>query len=185
MFALRRRRVHRSRPDGFSPRRAPLRRRSDGTPSSAATAGFTLLEVMVAMAILGYSVVALIEVFGHGLRTTQMVAKRTHMALEARRILDQVLRSQSLEELEDEGQDEERNLAWQISVVPLYEDEDPFFETLMTPGESADTNPFSATEPRIRYQVDVWVRWPAENPSAAFQLTTFRAQKEPAAGGGF
>lgn len=52
--------------------------------------GFTLLEVAVAMAIVGLGVVTLLEIFSLGLRLTARSSERTETVRHAREVMDEV-----------------------------------------------------------------------------------------------
>jgi len=67
--------------------RAPLKRQD----------GFTLLEVVVAMAIVGLGVVTLLELFSLGLRLMSRSTDRTRSSFELRRAMDESLIRQKLD----------------------------------------------------------------------------------------
>lgn len=61
-------------------------------------AGFTLLEIAVAMAILGMGVVACLQVFGASLRLEESASRRTRAVLAARVAMDGLLSRDVLSE---------------------------------------------------------------------------------------
>ena len=115
--------------------------------SPAKDAGFTLLEVLVALAILSVAVVASIQGFAQGLRLLKLSGDHQHAML----LADQKAREIVVPtEGRDEGQDERggTTFAW---------------ETITTPVEAPDLIPTTGTAaPLWRvYQIAVHVRWAA------------------------
>ena len=108
----------RLRPEGSSGRRQSSRKRQSG---------FTLLEVVVAMAIVTLGVVALFEVFSLGLRLgAKSVAKTEAVAL-SRQVIDEALVLRKVREGVEEGSfgGEHR---WKLQVEPFQTEENPFPE---------------------------------------------------------
>ena len=107
--------------------------------------GFTLLEVLVALAILSVAVVASIQGFAQGLRLLKLAGDHQHAML----LADQKAREIVVPtEGRDEGQEERAGttFAW---------------ETITTPVEAPDLIPTTGTAPaqwRV-YQILVHVRW--------------------------
>lgn len=64
---------------------------------SRAAAGFTLLEVAVALAILGAGVVTCLQIFSASLRLQSRASRETRAVLMARAAIDQLLVRQDLE----------------------------------------------------------------------------------------
>jgi prepilin-type N-terminal cleavage/methylation domain-containing protein len=56
-----------------------------------AAAGFTLLEIMVSLAILGIGVVATMQIFGGSLRLQDRASRETRAVLYARALMDELL----------------------------------------------------------------------------------------------
>ena len=83
--------------------------------------GFTLLEVVVAMAIVGLGVVTLLEVFSLGLRLATSSAARTDAVAYSRQVMDGVLIRKSLDPRGDAGSFG-RNHRWQIDLRHLRDD---------------------------------------------------------------
>lgn len=80
-------------------------------------AGFTLLEVVVAMAIVGLGVVTLLEVFSSGLRLGARSGARTEALAYGRQIMDEALIDRRGEG-GGEGAIGER-LSWRLEARPL------------------------------------------------------------------
>jgi len=84
-----------------------------------AAKGFTLLEVVVAMAIVGLGVVTLLELFSMGLRLGARSAARTEANSYARQVMDEVLARRTLENGTERGRaDANRRWTLQIQSVP-------------------------------------------------------------------
>ncbi|MAE70883.1 MAG: hypothetical protein CME06_10490 [Gemmatimonadetes bacterium] len=137
--------------------------------------GFTLLEIMVAAAILAYAVASVLGVFGEGIRSGRWSTERTHAMLQARSIMDDLLRQSTFEELEESEETEDGRYLWTIRIGLEEDDEDT--EDAKTPKSAED--PFGGRmEPEIeRYRIDVLVEWPPDEPRARARLITTQTQK--------
>ncbi|MFQ5539229.1 MAG: prepilin-type N-terminal cleavage/methylation domain-containing protein [Candidatus Binatia bacterium] len=82
--------------------------------------GFTLLEVVVAMAIVGLGVVTLLELFSLNLRLGARSAERTEATAYGRQRMDEVLIRRDIKEGK-EIQSSERNGRWSLTVEPSQE----------------------------------------------------------------
>jgi len=60
-------------------------------PGKRTSAGFTLLEVVVAMAIVGLGVVTVMEVFSLGLRLNRTSSEKTETVAVGRQVFDRIL----------------------------------------------------------------------------------------------
>ena len=60
-------------------------------PGKRTSAGFTLLEVVVAMAIVGLGVVTVMEVFSLGLRLSRTSSEKTETVAVGRQVFDRIL----------------------------------------------------------------------------------------------
>jgi prepilin-type N-terminal cleavage/methylation domain-containing protein len=80
--------------------------------------GFTLLEVVIAMAIVGLGVVALMEIFSLGLRLTTASAARTEAVAYSRQVMDEFLVRQMFDGRADAGSIGKTH-RWQVDVQPL------------------------------------------------------------------
>ncbi|HKY07144.1 MAG TPA: prepilin-type N-terminal cleavage/methylation domain-containing protein [Candidatus Binatia bacterium] len=65
--------------------------------------GFTLLEVLVAMTIVGLGVVTLLQVFSSGLRLQARSTNRTEAMVAGARVMDELLARKRLEEGSERG----------------------------------------------------------------------------------
>lgn len=84
---------------------------------SARQCGFTLLEILVAMTIVGLGVVTVIEIFSMGLRLGSRSADQTEAMTYGRQVMDDFLVTTKLEQGSEQGslQDVGR---WKVFVRP-------------------------------------------------------------------
>jgi prepilin-type N-terminal cleavage/methylation domain-containing protein len=80
--------------------------------------GFTLLEIVVAMTIVGLGVVTLLEVFSSGLRLGARSQDRTEVITQGRQVMDQFLAGRTLAEGTVQGIIGE-NGRWKLQVQPV------------------------------------------------------------------
>lgn len=114
-------------------------------------AGFTLLEVLIALAILGLAVVASIQGFAQGLRLLKLAGDHQHAML----LADQKAR-EVVTPVEGREQGTEGAFAWERTIFPV---PTPELAALGTP-------------PRWRvYQIAVQVRW---DERRQVEVTTLR-----------
>ena len=83
--------------------------------------GFTLLEVVVAMAIVGLGVVTLLEIFSLGLRLATRSFTKTEAIVYSRQVMDEVLIRREIQEGGEEGSLGEGH-RWSLQVEPLREE---------------------------------------------------------------
>jgi general secretion pathway protein I len=135
-------------------------RRGPGRPRARWSAGFTLLEVLVAFAILSVAVVAVIQGFAQGLRLLKVAGDHQRAVLladqKAREVVAPV-------EAHDKGQD--GAFDWERTV------------TVVT---APDLERTPATRKWRVYQIDVKVRW---GDTRAVQVVTLRTLAEQPEGG--
>ncbi|MFQ5850844.1 MAG: prepilin-type N-terminal cleavage/methylation domain-containing protein [Candidatus Binatia bacterium] len=90
--------------------------------------GFTLLEVVVAMAIVGLGVVTLLEIFSLGLRLGANSSERTEAVSYARQVMDEVLIRGGVGEGKEKGSFGER-YRWILQVAPFQEESELLLST--------------------------------------------------------
>ncbi|HEX2261829.1 MAG TPA: type II secretion system protein [Candidatus Binatia bacterium] len=88
--------------------------------ASSLSAGFTLLEVVVAMTIVGIGVVTLLETFSSGLRLGSRSSSATQAMAYGRQAMDEILLRRKIEEGAQQGvfNDQTR---WRLGVEPVRE----------------------------------------------------------------
>ncbi len=79
------------------------------------TRGFTLIEVIVALAVLGIGLVVIIELFSGGLRLGKTSEEYTHAVAYARMKLEEISLAEQLQEGEEEG-DFDSRFHWRLGV---------------------------------------------------------------------
>ena len=89
----------------------------------AANAGFTLLEVMVALAVLAVGIVAVLELFGGGLRLTAKSSRRTQAVVYAQNVMDRLLAQSTLDDGDDGGQFP-GGFSWHAQVYEIRPDDE-------------------------------------------------------------
>jgi len=82
--------------------------------------GFTLIEVLVALTILGLGVVTLLQIFSLGLRLDARSAVRTESAADGARVLDELLARKKLPQGDESGTFG-ANGRWQAQVQTVRE----------------------------------------------------------------
>lgn len=89
------------------------------------SAGFTLIEVAIAMAIVGIGVVTAIELFSAALKTEQSAGVRARAVVRARGLMDQTMTIPELQPGQDVGQWED-GYHWerQVREAPEFLDEE-------------------------------------------------------------
>jgi general secretion pathway protein I len=88
------------------------------TPKRCASAGFTLIEIVIAFAIAALSMVALMRIFNNGLTVTERAGDLTHATLIAQSKLAQVGTEFPLEDGGQNGEVLEGRYRWQITITP-------------------------------------------------------------------
>lgn len=90
---------------------------------SSLSAGFTLLEVVVAMTIVGIGVVTLLEIFSTGLRLGSRSSATTEAMTYGRQAMDEILLRRKIEEGALQGSLNER-ARWKLGIEPVREPSD-------------------------------------------------------------
>jgi prepilin-type N-terminal cleavage/methylation domain-containing protein len=94
-----------------------------GRNLSSHPGGFTLLEVVVAMTIVGIGVVTLLEIFSSGLRLGSRSSAATEAMTYGRQAMDEILLRQKIEEGAQQGSLNERT-RWKLGIEPVRESSD-------------------------------------------------------------
>ena len=90
---------------------------------SSLSAGFTLLEVVVAMTIVGIGVVTLLEIFSMGLRLGSRSSAATEAMTYGRQAMDEILLRRKIEEGAQQGAVNEK-IRWKLGIGPVREPSD-------------------------------------------------------------
>jgi general secretion pathway protein I len=128
--------------------------------------GFTLVEIVVAMAVLGISLVLVIELFSGGLRLGRASEEYTLAGQLARQKMEELSLSRELKEGVEEGEFEGTSYRWQMEVKRV---------ELLPAAMETDYRP-----PMDLYQVQVRVLWKSGAKERATRIETFKAVKPEA-----
>ena len=138
-------------------------------PAPRRQRGFTLIEIVVAFAILSLGLGIAMQIAGGAMRNARQAATRTDAALHAQSLLDTVGVGERLEEGTSDGEFGE-TFRWTLTAEP-YEIES---ETPIEPGLSAVQ----------LYRLELVVTWQAGNKEQQASFVTLRAlTPDPGAGG--
>lgn len=124
--------------------------------------GFTLLEVMVAIAILGIGLLVILQLFSEGLRSVSTSDDYTAATIYAKERMAEALTSSELTATTKEGLSENSKFQWKVEVTPY-------------PMELLRNNlPFSI------YRIKVAITWPGRLGKKGIELETLKtvAQKQ-------
>lgn len=120
--------------------------------------GFTLLEVMVALAIMGMGLVLIMQLFAGGLRSVKVSEDYTIGVLYARQKMEQAFFAEKPEDAVGSGAIENTQYTWEAEVLPY------------SLGEEGDDR-YAAV---VTYLLKVRVKWPGFMQEKAVELTTLR-----------
>jgi len=129
--------------------------------------GFTLLEVLVAMAILGVGLIVIIELFSGGLRLGRTAEEYTRAVGYARMKLEEISLAKTLEEGIEEGEFD-REYRWQVEVKKV---------DLLPPGKETSYQP-----PVALYWVRIEVLWKSGIRERTTALESYRVLKAEESG---
>jgi general secretion pathway protein I len=111
--------------------------------------GFTLLEVMVALAILGIGIVSVLELFAGSARLGVKASRYTLAAIYAQNVMNHLFAQPSLNDGE-EGGELPGGYAWRARVQEIHPDDD---HARLQPNRQNQTDQFHLKE------IEVSVRW--------------------------
>jgi general secretion pathway protein I len=126
------------------------------------TTGFTLIEVVVAMAILGVALTVIIELFSGGLRLARTSAEYTKAVNYARMKMEEMAVKQTMEEGTQEGEFD-HTFRWQVETKKV---------DVLSIEKGVDFKP-----PTELFQVKVNVLWKSGSRERSTYLETYRTIK--------
>jgi len=132
--------------------------------------GFTLLEVAIALAILGVGVVTVLELFSAALRMESSAGTRARAVVYARGLLDQTLALPELRAGSDRG-NFDAMYRWEVTVreAPEFTDQGPGLSQ-----SQHDLGPKNPTD-LVMYDIEVSVLWTeAANREGVYAIHTLR-----------
>ena len=137
-------------------------RHHGGRSCPRTAAGFSLIEIVAAFAILALGMGLCMEIATSAMRQSRQAAEYTQAALNAKSLLDTVGIAERLEEGSDSGEFDER-YRWELSVIP-YESE--------VGAESGLDATASGVE---LYRLELLVTWQAGRGQREARFATLRA----------
>jgi general secretion pathway protein I len=131
------------------------------SPPTMATAGFTLLEVMIALIIAGLAAAALFASAGSGLQATRNAAMYDQAIVRAKSRLAAATHGTRLAPGDWRG-DDGGGFRWHLRVAPVAS------TSLRPPGKAGSR----AATPVVLYGVSVWVGWADGDTQRQVRLDT-------------
>ncbi len=125
--------------------------------------GFTLIEVIVALAILGVGLTVIIELFSGGLRLARASMEYTKAVNYARMKMEEVTLKPAVQEGTERGESEDGAFRWQLGVKKM---------DVLSIDKSVDYRP-----PVDLFQVKIDVFWGAGAKERSASIESFRAIK--------
>jgi general secretion pathway protein I len=135
-----------------------------------AARGFTLLEVAIALAILGIGVVTVLELFSAGLRMEAGAGTRARAVVYARGLFDQTMALSEIQPGSDRGRFDDA-FHWEVTVreAPEYTDQ----------AEKKDLDLRSGSD-LVMYEIEVSVLWPqTADREGVYSIRTLRLAPRP------
>jgi general secretion pathway protein I len=133
--------------------------------------GFTLLEVLISMAILAICLTIILQLFSGALRSAGISRHYVRAVLKAREKMETILMFPQLYETEYSGEDDD-GFRWTLTVRRERDGEDEDEEG----GSDRETSPLQRA--LTMFRIDVTVRWGEGSAARSFSLTTLKAAKE-------
>ncbi len=128
--------------------------------------GFTLLEILLAISILGVAMTVIMQQFSAGLRIARVSQNYTIATIYAKQKLEEILVEEEMQEKEDSGSFDD-GYSWRISIMP--------YEEYME-GEE-DENLFDLL-PMEMYRLESVVSWVEGEKEKNITLATLKTVKK-------
>jgi len=125
--------------------------------------GFTLIEVVVALAILGVGLTVIIELFSGGLRLGRVSMEYTKAVNYARMKMEETMAKPAVEAGTQEGESDDKIFRWQIGVKKV---------DLLSIDKSIDYKP-----PVELFQVKIDVFWKSGAKEKSMSVESLKATK--------
>lgn len=133
------------------------------TDRSSRNKGFTLIEVVVALAILGVGLMVIIELFSGGLRLARASMEYTKAVNYARTKMEEITVKPAVVEGTEEGESDDKTFRWQVGVKKV---------DLLSIDKSVDYKP-----PIELYQVKIEVFWKSGTKEKSTSIESLKAIK--------
>jgi general secretion pathway protein I len=124
--------------------------------------GFTLIEIVVALAILGIGLTAIMELFSGGLRLAKTSEDYTKAISYGRMKMEEIISKQRIEEGSDKG-DFDKTFRWQVDIKKI---------DLLPPDKNPDLK-----LPINLFQVKVNILWKSGSKERSTSLETYKTSK--------
>ncbi len=129
--------------------------------------GFTLIEVVVALAILGIGLTIIIELFSGGLRLGRASMEYTKAVNYARMKMEETMAKSAIEEGTQEGESDDKTFRWQMGVKKV---------DLLSIDKSLDYKP---PVELFKFKIDVfWKSGSKEKSTSVESLKTMRPRED-------
>ncbi|HYA90120.1 MAG TPA: prepilin-type N-terminal cleavage/methylation domain-containing protein [Thermodesulfobacteriota bacterium] len=132
-------------------------------PTTRLNKGFTLIEVVVALAILGVGLTVIIELFSGGLRLGRASMEYTRAVNYARVKMEETMAKPTIEEGTQEGESDDKTFRWQMGVKKV---------DLLSIDKSIDYKP-----PVELFQVKIDVFWKSGSKEKSTSVESLKAFK--------
>lgn len=130
--------------------------------------GFTLLEVMIALAILGLGIVTVLELLSGSLNIGVKASRHTQAAIYAQNIMDKLFARTTLQDGDERGEFQD-GYVWQARVQEIRPDDD---RSRLQPNRPNQTDLFHLKE------IEVQISWNENGGAHSFVLRSLRTQAE-------
>lgn len=129
---------------------------------SPTTLGFTLIETVIALAILGIALTVILELFSGGLRLARTSEEYTKAMNFARMKLEEIISQRKIEEGTDEGEYDD-TFRWQVSTKKI---------DLLPVEKDSDFKP-----PVELFQVKVDILWKSGSKERSATIESYKVNK--------
>jgi general secretion pathway protein I len=126
------------------------------------TTGFTLIEIVIAIAILGIGLTVIMELFSGGLRLAKTSEEYTRAMSYARIKMEEITSKQDIQEGADEGEFD-KTFHWEVDVKKI---------DFLPSEENPDRKP-----PVDLFQIKINVLWKSGSKERSASLETYKACK--------
>jgi general secretion pathway protein I len=131
--------------------------------------GFTLLEIMVALAVLATGIVSVLELFGGSLRLGGKASQRTQAVIYAQNVMERVLAQERLEDGQESGEFP-GGYRWEARVQEIQPPEEE--------GKRLQSNRQQATDFFHLKEIEVGVFWSEGVGQQSYLLHSLRTQAD-------